>query len=60
VEGGAAARRGALYLAARVKAGTWTQATPVGLYFASLWYSERLYPIVWTVEALGKTIRTLS
>ncbi len=60
VEGGAAVRRGALYLAARVEAGTWTQATPVGLYFASLWYSERLYPIVWTVEALGKTIRTLS
>ncbi|MBU0609468.1 MAG: squalene--hopene cyclase [Armatimonadetes bacterium] len=58
-EGGAAARRGALYLAARVEAGTWTQATPVGLYFASLWYSERLYPIVWTVEALGRATKAL-
>ena len=28
--------------------------TPIGLYFASLWYSEALYPIVWALEALGR------
>lgn len=29
-------------------------ATPVGLYFASLWYSEKLYPLVMAVEAFSK------
>jgi len=28
--------------------------SPVGFYFAKLWYFERLYPQVWTVEALGR------
>jgi squalene-hopene/tetraprenyl-beta-curcumene cyclase len=27
------------------------QPTPIGLYFASLWYSEKLYPLIWAVEA---------
>lgn len=27
---------------------------PIGLYFARLWYSEQLYPLIWTVEALGR------
>lgn len=27
--------------------------SPIGLYFASLWYWERLYPIIFTIEALG-------
>ena len=31
-----------------------TRPTPIGLYFANLWYSEKLYPIIWTVEALGE------
>ena len=25
--------------------------SPIGLYFASLWYSEKLYPLIWAVEA---------
>jgi squalene-hopene/tetraprenyl-beta-curcumene cyclase len=29
-------------------------ASPIGLYFASLWYSEKLYPLVFTVEALKR------
>jgi len=32
----------------------WRQ-TPIGLYFASLWYSERLYPRVFTMGALART-----
>jgi len=28
--------------------------SPIGFYFAKLWYFERLYPQVWTVEALGR------
>jgi len=42
------------YLLARVEDGSWTEATPIGLYFASLWYTEILYPVAWTVEALGR------
>lgn len=30
--------------------------TPIGLYFSHLWYSERLYPLLWTLEALGRAI----
>ena len=28
---------------------------PIGLYFSSLWYHEKAYPLVWAVEALGRT-----
>jgi len=34
--------------------GTRFSARPIGLYFASLWYSERLYPLIFTVEALNR------
>lgn len=29
-------------------------ASPIGLYFASLWYSEKLYPLIFTVEGLKR------
>jgi squalene-hopene/tetraprenyl-beta-curcumene cyclase len=29
-------------------------ATPIGLYFAKLWYSEDMYPLVFTVAALER------
>jgi len=29
-------------------------ATPIGLYFASLWYDEKLYPLIYSVEALER------
>jgi len=45
--------RGSAYLAGRIEDGSWTQPAPIGLYFAALWYSEALYPVIWTVEALG-------
>jgi len=28
--------------------------SPIGLYFARLWYSEELYPLIFTVSALSK------
>lgn len=49
--------RGIAYLTASVEEGSWQQPAPIGLYFASLWYSEELYPIIWTVEALGSVFR---
>ena len=33
--------------------GTKFPQSPIGLYFARLWYHEKLYPVVWTVEAVG-------
>ena len=28
-------------------------ASPIGFYFARLWYYERLYPLIFSVSALG-------
>lgn len=46
--------RGVEWLCARVKNGTWKETAPIGFYFAKLWYFERLYPLIWTVGALGR------
>jgi squalene-hopene/tetraprenyl-beta-curcumene cyclase len=46
--------RGVQWLVARVESGEWRRASPIGFYFAKLWYSERLYPLIWTVAALGR------
>lgn len=34
-------------------------ASPIGLYFAQLWYSEELYPVIFAVSALEKVDRLL-
>jgi squalene-hopene/tetraprenyl-beta-curcumene cyclase len=52
----AAVERGTEWLVQRVEAGTWTQPSPIGFYFAKLWYFERLYPVVFTVAALGRVL----
>ncbi len=33
------------------------EASPIGFYFAKLWYYEKLYPLVFTVTALGQARR---
>lgn len=33
--------------------GTHFPVSPIGFYFAKLWYHERLYPVVWTMGALS-------
>ena len=48
-----AACRGAAYLARATRGGTALAPAPIGFYFASLWYFERLYPVIFTVGALG-------
>jgi squalene-hopene/tetraprenyl-beta-curcumene cyclase len=47
-----AARHGALWLVERVESGAWREPSPIGFYFAKLWYYERLYPLIFTVGAL--------
>ena len=39
--------------------GTHFPASPIGLYFARLWYHEQLYPIIWTAQALRSIRRFL-
>ncbi|MCF7849333.1 MAG: hypothetical protein K9M45_10810 [Kiritimatiellales bacterium] len=46
--------RGVERLLEMTKGGTEFPAAPIGLYFASLWYSERLYPLIFTVDALNR------
>ena len=43
--------RGAEQLAEMTSNGTEFPATPIGLYFASLWYSEKLYPVIFSLNA---------
>lgn len=52
-------RRGVAWLVAQLDAGTWRRPTPIGLYFAKLWYFEELYPVIFTVAALGRAMRVL-
>ena len=49
-----AAQRGAAWLIERTDAGRSFPAAPIGLYFAELWYAERLYPVIFTVSALSR------
>jgi squalene-hopene/tetraprenyl-beta-curcumene cyclase len=49
--------RGIHWLLDRVESGEWRKPSPIGLYFAKLWYFEKLYPLIFTVAALGRTRR---
>ncbi|MFC1462048.1 prenyltransferase/squalene oxidase repeat-containing protein [Verrucomicrobiota bacterium] len=44
--------RGLDWLVARVDTDNDLPAAPIGLYFAKLWYSERLYPLIFALDAL--------
>ena len=46
-----AMRRGVSWLIARVQDDTWTEPSPIGFYFAKLWYFEKIYPLAFTVAA---------
>ncbi len=56
----AAVARGLEWLIERVEAGGLHEPTPIGFYFAKLWYYEKLYPIIFAVAALGRATRSLS
>jgi len=42
-----------------VATGRHRESTPIGFYFAKLWYYERLYPLVFAVSALHRAIDRL-
>jgi squalene-hopene/tetraprenyl-beta-curcumene cyclase len=51
--------RAAKWLIDRVNSGE-LEATPIGFYFAKLWYFEKLYPLIYTVGALSQVKRLSS
>ena len=51
-----AVRGGAAWLVSQTMGGTQFEAAPIGLYFAQLWYSEQLYPVIFTVQALERVV----
>jgi squalene-hopene/tetraprenyl-beta-curcumene cyclase len=53
------ATRGALWLASKIEDDSWTVPSPIGFYFAKLWYYEALYPQIFTVAGLGRLLRHL-
>ena len=51
-------QRGLEWLAEHVETDGDLPAAPIGLYFAKLWYSERLYPVIFALDALEAAART--
>jgi squalene-hopene/tetraprenyl-beta-curcumene cyclase len=49
-------RRGLDWLCRRVEEDS-LEPAPIGFYFAKLWYFERLYPIIFSVAALGRAMQ---
>ncbi len=46
--------RGVEFLRTATRDGTHFPPSPIGFYFANLWYYEKLYPIIFTVAALTR------
>ena len=42
------------WLLEKIASDEWRRPSPIGFYFAKLWYYERLYPMIFTVAALGR------
>ena len=46
--------QGLKWLVDAVEANRHQECSPIGFYFARLWYYEKLYPLILTVAALGQ------
>src|SRR5262249_2580972 len=55
-----AVNSGLEYIVQRGETGGLYAPAPIGFYFAKLWYFEKLYPIIFSVAALGRALRRLS
>ncbi len=53
-----ATRLGAEWLKERVNEGTVVQPSPIGFYFAKLWYFEALYPMIFAASGLIRWVQT--
>jgi len=50
--------RGLIWLSEAVDRGYHHISWPIGFYFAKLWYHEKLYPLIFSVSALGRGKRS--
>ena len=55
-----AVKNGLKWLVDSVEQGRLRQPSPIGFYFARLWYYERLYPLVYGASALRQAVRHLA
>jgi squalene-hopene/tetraprenyl-beta-curcumene cyclase len=55
-----AVKNGLKWLVDTVEQGRLRQPSPIGFYFAKLWYHERLYPLVFAASALGQAVRQIA
>ncbi len=49
--------KGLEWLCYKVEKNEHRECSPIGFYFAKLWYHEKLYPIIFTVSALGQALK---
>ena len=54
-----AVEAGLEWLLGAVESGGHRRSAPIGFYFAKLWYYERVYPLAFSVAALGRAVRRL-
>lgn len=47
------------WLIRHVEDGSVSEPSPIGFYFARLWYFERLYPLIFAVSALRRAVEVL-
>lgn len=52
-------QKGLEWLVEAVEGDRHRNSTPIGFYFARLWYYEKLYPLIFTVSALQKAVAGL-
>lgn len=52
--------RGIRWLVEHVEDGSFAEASPIGFYFAKLWYFEQLYPLIFISGALGRALQVTS
>jgi len=52
-----ALRTGLDWLLQKTRGGAFFPPAPIGFYFAKLWYYEKLYPVIFTLAALGRSAR---
>src|SRR6185295_16072428 len=52
--------RGVQALIEQTNRGRTFDPSPIGFYFAKLWYFEKLYPLIFTVAALGRALKQAS
>jgi squalene-hopene/tetraprenyl-beta-curcumene cyclase len=55
-EARSAFQRGVAWLVEAVETGRFRHASPIGFYFAKLWYYEKLYPLIFSVAALRAAV----